>query len=355
MRIAFYIPYPIEGPSTRFRVFQFLPYLKSKGIDLEVFHFLSSSAYRRIFLQSENLSKAFDYLAAMARRTLDINKAGEFDLAFVQLQVSPLASSVFNRMLARSRTPIVFDFDDAQFLRYKSAASKFSDWLKSPNQTRELLRHSRHAIVGNRYLAEYAEKYCADVSVIPTCIDTNAVTIQNKREKDYLVIGWIGSSASTRYLKIIEQALLEILRRFDHVRIHIVGSKNYQLPHKRVKILPWSLENEIKQLRNFDIGLMPLSDEEYSKGKCGFKALQYMSVGVPAVISPIGVNNEIVQDGINGFHATSHDEWIDKLCRLIESADLRRELGLSGRKTVEKSYSVKVHGPRLLKILKKCK
>lgn len=353
MRVAFYTPYPLEGPSSRFRVYQFIPYLRAHGVFAEIFPFLHSQSYRRIFLAEAGrpAARIFAYLASAARRMAEVEKARRFDLAFVHLNVSPLAANFFARRLARCGTPVVFDFDDAQFLRYSSAVSKFSDWLKSTEQTAGLLRLSRHAIAGNRYLAGYAQQFCREVSVIPTCIDTEAVKFSAPRQKPRLVIGWMGSSASTRYLKTIESALHEILRRHQNVEVHVVGARGFPSSHERMKLLPWSLDTEESLLRTFDIGLMPLSDEEYSRGKCGFKALQYMSVGVPVVVSPVGVNTEIVQEGANGFHASTGREWVEKISGLIENAELRRQFGQCGRETVEKAYSVRVHAPRLLKIL----
>jgi glycosyltransferase involved in cell wall biosynthesis len=138
-----------------------------------------------------------------------------------------------------------------------------------------------------------------------------------------------------------------------HVEIKIVGDINISL--ENVKIVPekWSYETEITQLQSFDIGIMPMTDDEWTKGKCGLKILQYMAVGLPCVCSPAGVNKEIVQDGVNGFLANSNEEWIEQLSLLIENPNLRKKLGIVGRKTVEERYSLKVNAPRLRQVIKK--
>jgi len=209
---------------------------------------------------------------------------------------------------------------------------------------------SAHVMVGNPYLAEYARRVNPNVTVIPTTIDLNKYEVREADPaKEYPVIGWTGSFSTVQHLDTLRGALEKLARR-ERFKLRVIGTPQYQIEGVEVEAMPWRAQSEIEDLAPCDIGIMPLPDDKWSKGKCGLKALQFMALGIPTMCSPVGVNTEIIQDGENGFIAGTEDEWVEKLAQLIRSNDLRQRIGLAGRRTVEQKYSAEVQAPRVFEI-----
>ncbi|MHA1937812.1 MAG: glycosyltransferase family 4 protein [Candidatus Thorarchaeota archaeon] len=353
MKVLFIVPYPIDGPSTRYRVWQYLPYLQSQGIEPTVRPFVDSSAfYELLYRNGYLLRKAAYTLRSLFRRATDLLRLPDFEAIFIQREAFPLGPAVFERLVSLADLPVIFDFDDTIYLPHASEANHWISWLKQPAKTADIIRYSTCVIAGNEVLARYATRFNRNVIVIPTSIDTDRYTVRPpaKPGKDPITIGWIGSGTTVKYLHQLSTVFRELVQRYA-IRIIVVGAR-YELPGVEVICRPWSLENELSDLHSFDIGVMPLPDDEWTRGKCGLKALQYMGVGVPAVVSPVGVNNKIVTDGVNGFLANSDKTWFVRLSALVEDPSLRRRLGLAGRATVEEQYSLRVNAPHLLRVIR---
>ena len=208
--------------------------------------------------------------------------------------------------------------------------------------------------VGNQFLK--AEVLKADnrkkVFVLPTSIDTNLYPKKKQvSDRQEIILGWIGTKGNLKYLKTLEPVFEILAHKFSNIKIKIVCDDFFDSQHLRVIKKPWKLEDENEDLISFDIGLMPLNNDLWSRGKCGLKIIQYLSVGVPAVCTPVGVNCDIVQNGVNGFWATSHQEWVERIAMLIQNPDLRRKMGLNGIDTVEKEYSLPVTSEKFLYVL----
>jgi len=247
---------------------------------------------------------------------------------------------------------MIFDFDDAVFIPYVSPSNGHLSRLKFPGKTRAICRLSSHVMAGNRYLAEYARRVNPNVTVIPTTIDTDKYLPESsKPESPAPVIGWSGSFSTVQHLNILRAPLRRLAAR-EKFRLRIVGAPDYRLDGVEVESVPWRSRTEIEDLRVIDIGMMPLPDDDWSRGKCGLKALQYMALGIPAICSPVGVNSDIIRDGVNGFLASTEDDWVEKLATLLRSAELRKRFGLAGRRTVESRYSARSQVPRVLEIFK---
>lgn len=215
-----------------------------------------------------------------------------------------------------------------------------------------MLRAASGAIVENTYTATYAERYCPRVSIITGPIDTERYSPGSAVEAcDCVVLGWIGSYTSATYLELIRGPLAELGARHRHLRLCLIGEGGFYTDAVPMEWRPWSLETEVQDLRGFDIGLMPLPDDPWTRGKGGYKLLQYLSMCIPAVSSPVGINREIVDDGVNGFCAGSHDEWVSCLERLIRNRALRHRMGKAGRAKMEACYSLQRSSHRLLRIL----
>jgi len=217
-----------------------------------------------------------------------------------------------------------------------------------------MVKGSDVVTVGNQFLKNQVLRVDRQkkVFVLPTCIDTSLYPqkkkISNRRE---IILGWIGTKGNLRYLKKLEPVFETLGQRFPQVKLKIVSNDSYDSPHLPVINKLWKLEDENEDLVSFDIGLMPLNDDLWSKGKCGLKIVQYLSVGIPVVCTPVGINSDIVKDGGNGFWATEHQEWVDRLSNLIQNPDLRLQMGLKGIETVEREYSLTVTAEKFLGVL----
>lgn len=352
MKVLFWVPYPTEGASNRYRVEQYLPFLKSEGIGYALRPFWSATAYRQLYERKHYFRKLYFFFLGTMNRISDIFRISRYDIVFIQRQAYPIGGLFFERILFLLRKPFIFDFDDAIFLPASSSQNSFIEKFRRPEEVCKLIKMSNHVIAGNYYLAEFAAQYNKNVSVIPTSIDTDKYyPISSDLPIKKIVIGWIGSVTTAEFIFILRDAFTELSKRKNIVFKVVGGNLNCaQIPD--IINIPWSMDEEIKHLKTFDIGIMPMPDNEWTRGKCGFKAILYMGMGIPCVCSPVGVNKEIIKDGINGFLADKPEEWIDRLSLLIDNAELRRKIGLAGRKTIEEKFSVRMNAPKMLEIFK---
>jgi len=350
MRILFLLPYPSEGASNRYRVEQYLPYLKAKGIDFDLRPFVSKEFYSILYLKGCYFRKIIFFILAFFRRTLDIVLAYRYDIVFIHREVCPIGPPFFEWLINKMNKPIIFDFDDAIFLPSSSSSNSFIEKLKNPHKTAYIISMSKCVIVGNNYLANFALKYNNSIFIIPTCIDTYKYRPANytNLNKNEITIGWIGSSTTLEFLDILKNVFVRLSKRFDNLRLKIVGGYFSIEGLSNIASKSWSLKEEAEDLKTFDIGIMPMPDNEWTRGKCGFKAILYMSMGIPCVCSPVGINKEIITDGVNGFLCRDIEEWVEKISLLITDRQLRDKLGTEGRRTIEDKYSVKVNAPKFL-------
>lgn len=338
------------SPGQRFRLEQWEPLLKEKGVSITYSPF-ETEELRRILYQSGNtLQKIRAVAKNMNRRRAELNSVKDFDLVYVFREAALLGPAWFERKIASSGVPMIFDFDDAVFVAYKSPSNGYLSYLKFPNKTGEICRLSAHVMAGNQYLADYTRKFNEKVTIVPTTIDTEKYRLVEKEaDPKTVTIGWSGSFSTVQHLDTIREILQELARE-EKFRLRVIGTPNYAISGVDVEALQWKSETEITDLEKIDIGLMPLPDDEWSKGKCGLKALQYMALSIPTICSPVGVNSTIIRDGENGFLAGGKQEWIEKLKKLLHSFELRKKIGLAGRKTVEEGYSAKSQSPRVFEI-----
>ncbi len=352
MRVLALVPYPTAGPSNRLRVEQYLPWLAQQGISAEMRPFFSSAAYQRLYEPGARRRKIAQTTAGLLRRCTDLVRAARADVVVVQREALPLGTALVERLIARLGRPLIFDFDDAIYLDNGSAANRWSRRFKRAEKTAEIIRCSAHVIAGNQTLAEYARRFHPGVTVIPTPVDTDRVAPRpTSTAHDEVVIGWMGSPTTGEYLRLVQEPLVRLMLRYPHARVRIVGAPQPPLTLPRVEGVAWRLDREVDELRSFDIGIMPMPDNEWTRGKCGFKALLYMSAGLPVVASPVGVNADIVRDGVTGFTAADAEAWTNRLAQLIEDRPLRRRMGLAGRALVEERYALRRQAPRFIDVL----
>jgi glycosyltransferase involved in cell wall biosynthesis len=349
MKILFLFPYPLkESPSQRFRFEQYLPELTSKGYQLAFQSFWDITTWKVLYRKGFLIQKITGFVTGFARRTAAVIRMRTYDYVFIHRECAPVGPPVFEWVIAKVwRKRIIYDFDDAIWLPNTSAENKAAAFLKWHHKVESICKWSYKLSCGNDFLADYGRSFNKNVVVNPTTIDTERMhnpslfNYNKTRSSKPIVIGWTGTHSTLKYLKDIESVLKEIEIKYDKaVRFMIIANKPPQLNLNNLDFIPWRKESEIEDLLKSDIGIMPLEDDAWAQGKCGFKALQFMALGIPAVASPVGVNTKIIQDGINGFLATSTSSWLTSICKLIEDPKIRESIGAAGRNTVVEHYSV---------------
>lgn len=340
LRILFVTPYPHRGADTRYRIEQFLPGLRQAGVEAELRPFMSERLYQIYAAPGRGLEKAKELAAALARRLMDVVTANRYDAVFIHKEAFAFGPPILEGLLRRRTGALIFDLDDA-FWTHPPQLRQIGRWLRDPLKTVKVLRLSDHVVAGNAYIANRARAYNPGVTVIPTVIDMARYRPRPQPSTDgQVTLGWVGRWSSAFYLDRLIPVFRDLCARYPQVQIKLIGAGELRWPGVRLICQPWRLESEIEDLQSFDVGLMPLADDEYARYKCGFKMLQYMGVGIPTMVSPVGVNRDVIQDGVNGFLASDPDEWLNRLSRLIENPALRARLGSAGRETVERQYSL---------------
>jgi len=353
MKILFWVPYPSEGPSNRYRVEQYLPYLKSTNIEYCLRPFWRSYVYGILYMRRHYFRKILYFILGTLSRLWDILTIARYDLIFIHRESYPIGGAFFEKFLKIMGKPFIFDFDDAIFLKSSSPNNSFIERFKSPAKIKDIVKMSRGVIAGNIYLANFASQFNKNVFIIPTAIDTDKYYPCDKKGPEEIVVGWIGTFTTLNFVNSLNGVFRKLSSRFNNLRLKVIGGIIRVDGVERIISKQWSEALELEDLRSFDIGIMPMPDNEWTRGKCGFKAILYMSMGIPCVCSPIGVNKEIITDGLNGFLASSEEEWVDKLSLLAVDAGLREKIGREGRRTVEEKYSVKANVNNFLNIIQK--
>jgi len=355
VNVLVWAPYPRDvAPGQRFRIEQWMPLLEKQGFQFTFSSFLTPEMNAVLYQPGKIWEKMRLLTTALVRRSREARRLRGFDLIFMSREASILGPAIAERLLPHEKIPLVYDFDDAIFHRYVSPSNKYLSYLKFPSKTATICRLAREVVVGNEYLREYALRYNSRVTVISTTIDTGQYRPipREKRAGEKLVLGWTGSYSTIQYLSIIAPVLRRLRKKFDF-RFRVIGVAKFEMDGIDVEAVPWQSATEAEDLRPIDVGIMPLPEERWAKGKCALKALQFMALEIPTVISPVGVNRDIIHDGENGFLASSDDEWVEKLTRLMEDATLRRRLGRAGRQTVESNYSAAIQAPRLAQVFQR--
>ena len=358
-----------RSPSQRYRFEQYLDFFKTNGFDWELSEIITEKDDRIFYGYGNYFAKAWILLKSIFIRFNDLRRAKHFDLIFIQREALLLGSSYFEKQFFKKHK-VVFDFDDSIWLLDTSPENKKFEFLKNPDKTKINIAHAHYVIAGNSFLANYAKQFNQNTTVIPTTIDSDfhipkpelrnmaldspeTSSGQAAQTDKKIVIGWSGSISTIKHFEIAIPALKQIQNKYPNkIEIHVIGQGSYTHPEINVVSKNWSSKTEVDDLNCFNIGIMPLPDDEWVKGKCGLKGLSYMACGVATVMSKVGVNSEIIKQGKNGYLAQTEQEWVDYLSLLIENSDLRHRIGQAGRETVVKNYSVNAHKDAYLEVLK---
>lgn len=332
--------YPGRAPNQRFRIEQYADYLAQQGVQLE-FSYLLNEKEDRIFYSPGHFFKKLGIVwRSLQKRKADVRRAKQFDAVLIIRESLFVGPAFIEKRLKKTGVPLYYDFDDAIWRLDVSRSNRWFGFLKFPAKTSSIIRLADVVIAGNQYLADYALQFNSAVKIIPTTVDTDSFTPAEKKQ-DSITIGWSGSLTTTKHFDTAVPVLLRLKEKYgDRLSFKLIGNSAYYNKTLNLQGEAWSAATEVEELRKIDIGIMPLPDDEWSKGKCGLKGLVYMSLGIPAVMSPVGVNREIIRHGENGCLAAGPEEWFASLCELIENEELRKKMGEEGRKTVIEKFSV---------------
>lgn len=343
MNILILTKYPYRGPSSRYRFLQYLPYLTAAGHQYKVLPFFTDAYLGKIF-DGNRLNPLYVPGRFLARLGHCL-AARRYDLVWIEGEVLPFIPAQLERLLHRLLPKRrVYEFDDAVWLRYQDKAllqHKFS----------QILCSASGVVVGNRYLADYVSRVNTKLSIVPTTIDWDRYAPAEPALTNHTV-GWMGSSQTVFFLDPVLPALKTLATEFP-ITLKVVGA-DLQVPGLNVETAAWAADTEIALLSSFDVGIMPLDDSPWARGKCGLKLIQYLAAGLPAVASPVGVNTEIIQDASAGYTAATSDEWVAALRKLFADETLRKTMGANGRRWARDHASLQVWAPRLIEFLEQC-
>ncbi|WPP52640.1 glycosyltransferase family 4 protein [Catalinimonas niigatensis] len=350
--IIFLCPYPRGGaPSQRFRFEQYLDLLHQHGFSYRIAGFLDEATNRILYQPGHPVQKVMGVLKGFLGRMLLLPALNKADYVFIHREATPLGPPWLEWIIAKMlRKKIIYDFDDAIWLADTSGVNHFMVRLKWQSKVGSICRWSYKVSCGNDYLCAFASKYNAQVVLNPTTIDTAHYHNRLKNQKDKpLTIGWTGSHSTMKYLNDIEAVLQKLEQQYDF-RFVVISNRPPEMKLKNLHFIHWNEASEVEDLLQLHIGLMPLPDDPWAKGKCGFKALQYLSLGIPALASAVGVNSKIVEHGVNGYLCTNAEDWYIYLSRLLQDEPLRTSMGLAGRKKVEEEYAVQSNAENFLSL-----
>ncbi len=359
MKVLALATYPVEAAATRYRLQQFVAPLAERGIDLTVDSFLDSQLFTRLYQQKGVAVTALKLFAATVRRLFTVAAARKAKVVLVQREAMMYGPPVIEWIVTQViRRPMVLDLDDATYVSYTSPTyGSLVKALKWFRKTDDLIRWASLVSCGNRAIAEYVSARGARTQIIPTVVDTEIFRpVVRSAAGGPVVLGWIGTHSTFPYLRSIFGVLERLAKTYDF-RLKVVGAGQDEVvvANVQVETLPWKMDREVEDFQSIDIGLYPIDASLYSgkwaSGKSGFKAIQYMAVGIPYVATAVGASAELGEPGTTHFFASSEGEWYEALEKLISHPELRAAMGAAGRHHVVANYSLPAQADKLAAVL----
>lgn len=348
MKILALPRYGSLGASSRLRIDQYFPHFSSAGIEVTSHALLSDDYVRALYA---GRSAVMTVVQGYVMRLRMLLQAKSFDALLVEKESLPWIPTLAELGLYRD-IPLWVDYDDAVFHRYDLHSLSLVRAVLG-KKLDAVMRRANLVTVGNAYLAGRARSAGSRwIERVPTVIDLARYSKPSTPgvQQHQIVIGWIGSPSTAAYLQLVSEAMARLSSRHN-IRCIAIGARPDQLVGTPFQAMPWSEDTEVESIRGMDIGIMPLPDTPWERGKCGYKLIQYMACGLPVVASPVGVNGDIVDAGESGFLAGSTDAWTQSLESLIVDMNMRKRMGMAGRQRVEQEFCSQIQGPRLIKML----
>lgn len=338
--------YSSKGASSRFRMMQYFRFLQEKGVSVETQELFDDSYLDALYARKPRL---FLVVRSYFKRFFFLISRPKCDVVWIEKELFPWIPAFVDLMLLRwLGRPYVLEYDDAVFHSYDLSSSLVIRALLSSKHPR-LMKNAKAVVAGNGYLAEKARQSGASsVLQIPTVVSAEKYRpLSTENEK--IVIGWIGSPSTSPYLEILRGVFRQLSQEFN-IELRFVGAKIHW-PELNPTVVRWRAEIEVSEIQKFDVGVMPLIDSPWEKGKCGFKIVQYMACGKPVVASDVGCNSEIILDQQSGFLARTEQDWLKNLRYLLSRADARKSFGDVGRRRFEEKYSFEANRSQVLTAL----
>lgn len=351
-KILFIVPYPAgEAGSQRFRFEQYFDALRQAGFEFTVSSFLSPRAWKILYLKGYFFEKLLAILKGYLKRTGDLFRMHRYDVVFIHREASPFGIPWLEWFITKVfRKYTVFDFDDAIWLSNTSESNWITKFFKRYSNVNKTMKWATVVAAGNKFLAAHAKHFNQHVVINPTTIDTDEHHNEIKYHGDHkFTIGWTGSHSTVQFLDEIFPVLEDLEKKFDF-EFHVIADFPPKFELKSLKFVKWTKEHEIEDLLRLNVGIMPLPDNVWTQGKCGFKALQYMALGIPAVVSNVGVNAEIVDHDVNGCVCNTTDDWYQSLAKLMSDKPYLLRLSEHTREKIVKYYSVQSNKENFLSL-----
>lgn len=351
-KVLFLIPYPLNSaPSQRFRFEQYIHLLKINNIEPVFQSFIGMHTWKIMYHKGNLYLKISGFLAGFFKRLIVLFGTSKYQYVFIHREASPIGPPVFEWILAKVlKKKLIYDFDDAIWIAQTGKENFLTKVAKNPGKVNKIIKWSYKVSCGNAYLKNHALEFNKNTIINPTTIDTEGLHFKLKDQNtDKVIIGWTGTHSTMMYL---EQAIpfLRKLYQIKEFKLLVISNQKPDFEFPEMEFVKWNGSTEQDDLLRMNIGIMPLADNEWTRGKCGFKALQYLALGIPAVVSSVGVNTEIIEQGINGFVCDSEADWLKYLLDLINNAQLRSEMGKKAREKVVNNYSVKSNQENFLSL-----
>lgn len=342
MKVLFITPAPVGiSPGQRFRFEHYLGQLYENKIEFKLSSFFSMAGWKTFYKSGNTIKKILLLILGVFKRTGLLFRMRQYDLIYIYREALPFGPPVFEWIIAKIlRKKIIYDFDDAIWISLSSSVNPVASKIKCTWKVASICKWSSIVTVGNQFLANYAQKYCNDTRIIPTVVDTENVHNKTKNQEDEpLTIGWTGTFTNFIHFPLVMKAVKKLQDKYSF-QFLIIADKNPELNDIVYSYTAWNKETEISDLLKMHIGIMPLINTDVQLGKCAFKAIQYMALGIPAVVSPVGANCEVVDDDINGYWANSEEDWYEALEKLIVNTQKRIQMGKLAQQKIKNQFSV---------------
>lgn len=343
-KVLFLSPYPEHcAPSQRLKYEQYFRMFEAEGYEVKTSSFVSKPFWEILYKEGHFIAKIIFTLIGYLHRISDLFQLHKYDVVYVHLWVTPIGPPIFERLVRWRAKHLIYDIDDMVFLGHHSHANRLFSFLKGREKMIHLMKYSDHVITCTPKLDEFVKNYTRNTTDISSTINTETyIADQNKSiDKEEIILGWSGSHSTSKYLHLLDGVIKDLSKKYN-IKLKVIGDSTFQIEGVKVEAISWNEETEIKELKEFDIGLYPLPDEEWVYGKSGLKALQYMALGIPTIATAIGANFRVVEDGVSGTLVKPNNDlgWISAIEELIEDREKYSRFSKAGVERVKLHYSL---------------
>ena len=351
-KLLFICPYPINTvPGQRLKYEQYFNFFEENNFSCEVRSFFNIDEYKILYSKGKLFQKIGAVLKGYLRRLYTLFELRNYDLTYIFLNVTPLGGSLFEKVFRFFSKKIIYDIDDLVYLNKYYKENKLAKYFRYPSKYFYLMKSSDHVITCTSYLDNFVKKYNKKTTNISSTVHTKIYTPKKFNRSNKIVVGWTGSFSTLPYLNLINNVILETQEMFG-CDLHIISSKKEKFNYKKYKSIVWNSKNEVKDLKLIDIGLYPLPNEEWVKGKSGLKAIQFMSLGIPVIATNTEINRKVILNNKTGFLVNTEEEWLEALKKLIINKKKRERMSKNSIYHVKKNFSVDANKYKYLKIIK---